>query len=520
MNKSDVTIKLRMDVDYAYPSRIKSFVYTALGKRSGKNYLKNSKIIAQMINESDKNVRAYWFFTPTTIPDAELLAILDEKKHEVALHVATDAYKELKTLEQATDRKTTYYTVHGTQRLVMRLLWKRKLSQAKAPIPADFPLKSFYDFPTIGLDVLCYDNPYDKVMEIVAEGIARRDVLHVHPEWLFQRGTVNHRGPYYEVLKTVLGVDEDLKTLVIRKKSFFKMAQDVMEYRQDIRPTDAFLRKLADRGVDVYTFIERKWSSNIPVPQKSWVKAEDNVGLLAVKTYDEWLTLIGKKTRNMVRKAEKSGVKTEVIERSDKLAEGIWKIYNETPIRQDRAFPHYGAPLEHVKALVTCEQESIYLGAFLNEELVGFIRLAFGYSTAVIQQILSLQKHADKAINNALIAKAVQVCAERRIAWLMYGRIGNHPSLDKFKENNGFTKVVFPRYYVPLTGKGRLAIKLGLQREFKDSLPNALKYPLFPIFNWVSRNRQRLRLWLNKRQHCEMPKPSPTGRQASPIYVA
>ena len=27
-------------------------------------------------------------------------------------------------------------------------------------------------------------------------------------------------------------------------------------------------------------------------------------------------------------------------------AEGVWRIYNESPIRQERAFPHYGISLE------------------------------------------------------------------------------------------------------------------------------------------------------------------------------
>jgi hypothetical protein len=297
----------------------------------------------------------------------------------------------------------------------------------------------------------------------------------------------------------LLGVDEELRMLVVRRKGFFKLAQysfHSVEYRRDFIPADVFLRKLAERDVDVFTFIDRKWVSTAHlVPEKSWVTIEDNIGLLAVKTYDEWLKLIGKKTRNMVRKAEKSGVKTDVVEPSEKLAEGIWKIYNESPIRQERAFPSYGTPLESVRSMVYFDPDSSFIGAILDDELIGFIYLAFGGSTAVIEQILSFQKHADKAINNVLIAKAVKVCAERHMSWLMYGRIGNHPSLDKFKENNGFTKVVFPRYYVPLSGKGRLAIKLGLHRDFKDSLPYALKSPLFPVFNWVSRNKMRLGLW-------------------------
>ena len=153
-----------------------------------------------------------------------------------------------------------------------------------------------------------------------------------------------------------LGADEELKMLVVRRKGFFRLAQyssHSVEYRRDIVPNEVFLKKLADKGVDVFTFIDRKWASTTPlVPEKSWAKTMDNIGLLVVKTYDEWLTLIGKKTRNMIRKAEKSGVKTEVVEPSEKLAESIEKIFNESPIRQGRAFPQYGTTLEQVRSMV------------------------------------------------------------------------------------------------------------------------------------------------------------------------
>jgi hypothetical protein len=489
-----------MDVDYAYPSRLKSFFYTVLGIKTGKDYLKNSKIMAQMINESRRVVKAYWFFTPTTTPDEELLTLLGEGKHEIALHVATRPDEELKLLEQATKRPINYYTVHGTERLLARLMWGRKLSEAKVAVPNDFPLKSFHDFPTMGIDRLCYANPPERVVQIAEKSIAEGVVLHFHPEWLFQRGTINRRGPFYETLKRILSVDEELNALVVRKKAFFKTAQGAWEYKQDFVPTNAFLTKLAYRGVDVFTFIERKWCFSLPKAENSWVKEEDNIALLQAKTYADWLEGVGKKTRNMIRKAEKSGVKTEVVEPSEKLAEGIWRIYNETPVRQERAFPHYGISLEAVKNIVFSATDDTFIGAFIGDELVGFIQLVYGDRIAVIQQILSFQRHSDKAVNNALIAKAVQVCASRKVVWLMYGRMGNHPSLDNFKENNGFTKFSFPRYYVPLTGKGRFAIRIGLHKELKDSLPAAIKSPLFPVFNWVSRSKQRLRLWIFSRQ--------------------
>jgi hypothetical protein len=206
-HKSDVTIKLRMDVDYAYPSRLKSFAYTALGLKGGRGYLKNAKIIAQIVNESKKNARAYWFFTPTTLPDEEMLMLMHNDRHEAALHVARDPYGELERLEKATNQKIRYYTVHGTERLLGRIIWRRQLSQSRVPIPEGFPLKNFWDFPTFSLDREAYSKPTAETLKLAEQSVTEGKVLHAHPEWLFKSGGSNHRGPYCEVLRTLLGVD-------------------------------------------------------------------------------------------------------------------------------------------------------------------------------------------------------------------------------------------------------------------------------------------------------------------------
>ena len=286
----------------------------------------------------------------------------------------------------------------------------------------------------------------------------------------------------------------ELETLELRKKFFFTIARDMREYQWSIIPTEELVGRLRKRNVDVFTFIERKWCCPIESPSESWLRAEDNIGLLNVPSYDEWLKLIGKKTRNMVRKAEKSGVKTEVVEPNEKLAEGIWKIYNETPIRQERAFPHYGVSLQTVTRDVLSARNCTFIGAFFQDELAGFIQLVYGDKIAIISQILSLQRHSDKAVNNALVAKAVEVCGAKQIGWIMYGRMGNHPSLDNFKQSNSFTRYPLTRYYLPITRKGRIASKLGLHRELKDTLPQAIKSRLFPFYNWVSRTKMRARL--------------------------
>jgi hypothetical protein len=61
-----------------------------------------------MINESPKDVRAYWFFTPYTIPDKRMLDLLGTEKHEVALHVVNRPFEEAKDLEEKTGRKIQY----------------------------------------------------------------------------------------------------------------------------------------------------------------------------------------------------------------------------------------------------------------------------------------------------------------------------------------------------------------------------------------------------------------------------
>jgi hypothetical protein len=493
------TIKLRIDVDYPYESRAKSFLYVALRIKSKKSesYLKNTRVIAQMINESPRNVRAYWFFTPYTIPDQRLLKLLNPERHEVALHVATKPFQEWKILENETNRTVQYYTIHGTRRLFARLLWGRGFRQGQAPIPSDFPVKSFHEAKTLGLDTIRYSHGFEGAKKGAEQWISEDIVLSIHPDWLFKTG--GHRGPFYDVLKSILEVDADLDNLSTRKILGVKIGRSVKEYQYDAHITDQFLDKLRLHGVDIYSFIDRRWccpNSNLP---SNWKCEDDNVGLLEIKTYDEWYQAVGKKTRNMIRKAEKSGVKIEVVEPSDRFAEGISKIYNETPIRQERAFPHYGEPLESVKGnMYAVAKTSTFIGAYLDDELVGFIQVLYGDHIAIISNILAMQAHWDKALNNAMLAKAVEVCASRGERWLMYGRIGNHPSLDRFKDSNGFKEFPIARVYIPLTDKGATAIRLRLHQELKDALPNAVKYPLIPALNWVSRNKVGFKLWLRK----------------------
>ncbi|MCL4429226.1 MAG: hypothetical protein M1167_00590, partial [Chloroflexi bacterium] len=302
MTNEDAMIKLRIDVDYPYPSRAKSFLNIALRikNKQSKDYLKNARILAKMINESPREVMAYWFFTPYTIPDKRLLDLLISEKHEVALHVANKPFDEWKVLENETHRTVKCYTIHGTRWVFARLLWGRKLSQPGAIIPKDFPLASFHDVATTSLDRMRYLMGFDNVVKEAQHWIDESIVMSIHPEWLFKATKKAKRGPYYDVLKRILEVDQELDTISVRKTLGVKIARDFREYEKSVIPTDDLILKLDGKGVDIFTFVERKWCCPIADPPSTWTRVDDNIGLLEIKEYASWWSAIGKKTRNMV----------------------------------------------------------------------------------------------------------------------------------------------------------------------------------------------------------------------------
>jgi hypothetical protein len=86
--------------------------------------------------------------------------------------------------------------------------------------------------------------------------------------------------------------------------------------------------------------------------------------------------------------------------------------------------------------------------------------------------------HQDKAPTNALIAQAVQSCAERGISYLWYANMSygkkQADGLADFKRHNGFQKIEVPRYYVPLTLAGKLALRLNLHHGLPELLPEPI----------------------------------------------
>jgi hypothetical protein len=246
----------------------------------------------------------------------------------------------------------------------------------------------------------------------------------------------------------------------------------------DPAPIIEGLKKSSQR-VDMFTFLQKVTERS---PKYAYPVEWDNLAVLPVSTFDNWWNKqIGFKARNKAKQAEKRGVVTREVPFSEELVRGICDIYNETPVRQGRKFPHFGKDFKTIyEEEATYLDRSVFLGAYVNDRLIGFTKILWDSdrSQAGLLNIVSLIEERDKVPNNALVAQAVRFCAEQQIPYLVYSNFAygkrKSDSLSDFKERNAFERVDLPRYFVPLTALGWSAYKLGLHKKIADRIPENL----------------------------------------------
>jgi hypothetical protein len=240
----------------------------------------------------------------------------------------------------------------------------------------------------------------------------------------------------------------------------------------------SFVTKLREQSrSDIFTFAQ-KLPATKPVFDYPFVW--DNVAAVPITTYTEWWEGLPQATRRNVRIAEKKNVSTRIVPFDDTLVRGIKGIYDESATRQGKRFWHYGKDHETVKREnSTYAHRADFIGAFLGEELIGFLKIVYVGKVGSIMQILSLSRHVDKKPTNTLIAKAVETCAQKGMSHFVYCQYvyGNNTSspLTEFKRRNGFEQILLPRYYIPLTAKGRLALKLNAHLGIRRLIPKRVE---------------------------------------------
>jgi len=246
------------------------------------------------------------------------------------------------------------------------------------------------------------------------------------------------------------------------------------EYYEYVEEPQNFVGKLKSAGcrADVLSFLDYSIERT---PRFKLYHEWESISVVRISTYEQWWKQqIKDKTRNMVRKAGKAGVELRPVQYNDVFVEGIVKMYNESPLRQGKPFWHYGKNFDQIKADHSSYLDrSEFVGAYFEEELIGFVKIVHGRGVSNLMNIISMIAHRDKAPTNALIARAVEICAQRGVSILHYG-LWSKRGLGDFKKHHGFERMDVIRYFTPLNLRGKLAVGLKLHRKAADMVPDKL----------------------------------------------
>ncbi len=281
----------------------------------------------------------------------------------------------------------------------------------------------------------------------------------------------------------------DNKEIVVTGR-FLKTAFLKDEWYDYVDDPEAFVGKMRGVGLkaDLFTFWQRLNQLEI---RYDYHAEPDPAAVIPIRSYDHWFNnQIERSAKKAVRKAEKSGVIVRVVELDDEFVKGVTAIFNETPIRQGRPYQHYGKDAGTVKReLLKDSHRSDFIGAYYNGELIGFIQLGNTGIAAIPFGMVSKIEHRDKSPQNALLAKAIEVCEKKGIPYLLYGKWLDD-SLGDFKRHNGCEKIDLSRYYVPLSLKGAAALRLGLHHGYASVMPVPVKNCLKGLRKkWYSKQR-------------------------------
>ena len=212
-------------------------------------------------------------------------------------------------------------------------------------------------------------------------------------------------------------------------------------------------------------------------PKYEYPMEWDSIAAVRLTTFEVWWTGLPQETRKNVRRAQKRGVVVQVRSLDDGLIQDLHALNNDSPVRQGKVFTHFGKTLDQVrKDQAAFLDRSDYICAYHEKELIGVVKLIYRGDVASILTFLPKASQHDKRPANAIMAKAVELCEKKGIGHLTFGKFnyGNkrHTPLREFKIRNGFEEILVPHYYVPLTVKGAISVRLKLHRGLLGILPH------------------------------------------------
>lgn len=271
---------------------------------------------------------------------------------------------------------------------------------------------------------------------------------------------------------TVRALQMDNKRLVIQGR-WLTVARLKDEWYEDIGDPEMIIRGLRNCKFrpDLFTFWQRLPDT---APLYSYYSEAEALSAIPLKDFQHWWNeQIKSDTRKKAKRAEKKGVEIKIVDLNDAFVRGVIDIFNETPVRRGKPFWHYGKSFDTVKEELSMDlATSKLIGAYEDGKLVGFVKLncapgRFANPGLIFSKLEARKKY----VNNALIAKSVELCCREGFPYLTYTK-WRRGTQAEFLIRNGFKKTTLPRYWIPLTKKGTIALALGLHCGIRPYIPD------------------------------------------------
>jgi len=290
-------------------------------------------------------------------------------------------------------------------------------------------------------------------------------------------------------------LSEDANHLSIRKRLFCKIATYSLNtpilplYK--LYPSKETLEDVRASGADLFVWSDRTFLGEAsPDLQGNFFTKEtvESIALLKLSTYDDWWNQSERhKVRNTVRKAGKAGVQVRQLDlrQLNGIIDGLYEIYHDTPIRQGRRYIGYLVTKPQLRTRFRNLQNSIVIGAFLDEKIVGFVHVILGDRGASVRSLVSIERYMGVGVNNAILASAIETLCERGFQYFTYARMGYQRNLDMFKLSNGFRRFPLTTHFLALSSRGMLATHFYLQSEAPLSAEKTRF--LLPIYDFALR---------------------------------
>lgn len=273
---------------------------------------------------------------------------------------------------------------------------------------------------------------------------------------------------------SVRGIQIGNKHLVVQGR-FLTIARLKDEWYESVGDPDVVISALCASNLkpDLFTFWQR-----LPemTPKYRYHCENETLSAIPLKTFQHWWnTQIKSDTRKKAKRAEKRGIEIKVVPLDDVFVRGVMEIFDETPVRRGKPFWHYGKSFETLKEELSRDiATSKFIGAYEGETLIGFVKLVcapgrFANPGLIVSKLEARKKY----VNNALIAKSVELCCQDGLPYLTYTK-WRRGTQAEFLTRHGFERTSVPRYWIPLTRKGKIALKLGFHRNIRTRVPDKL----------------------------------------------